>query len=84
MHEMQTVVTDVRGVCLSLCPSSASTPLRCAKTAERIRMLFVVNILGGPRNILLDGGRDPPQRGGIRCSLRQITLASVFECYNYD
>jgi len=48
MHEMQTIVTDDRGVCLS----HGSTWL-----------LFEVNNLGGPRNIVLDRGPDPPQRG---------------------
>jgi len=33
-------------------------------TAERIKMLIQVNTLGGPWNIVLDGGPDPPQRGG--------------------
>jgi len=33
------------------------------KMAEQIKMLFGVNTPGGPRNIVLDGGPDPPQRG---------------------
>jgi len=40
---------------------SLSTRLHRAKTAEQIR--FGVNTFGGPRNIVLDGGPDPPQRG---------------------
>jgi len=55
MREMQTTVTDVHSVCLS-CSSSR---LRCAKTAERIKMLFGVNTPGGPWNIVSDGGADP-------------------------
>jgi len=63
MHEMQTTVTDVSDVCLSLCLSRGSTQLHCAKTAERIKILFRMNTLGGPWNIALDGSPDPPQRG---------------------
>jgi len=55
MHEMQAIV-----VCLS-CDLNW---LHCAKTAERIQILFGLNSLGGPRNIVLDGNPDPPQRGG--------------------
>jgi len=59
MHEMQTIVTDVRGVCLSV--GHAATRLHCTKTSEQIKILFAVNNLGGQRNIVLDGVRDPPQ-----------------------
>jgi len=48
MHEMQTIVTDVRGVCPSVCLSRGSTRLHSAKTAEQLKMLFVVKTLGGP------------------------------------
>jgi len=34
--------------------------LRCAKTAERIKMLFAVNILVCPRDIVLHGGSCSP------------------------
>jgi len=63
---MQTIVTDVRRVCPSVCLSRDSTRLRCAKTAEQIKILFVVKTLGGPRNnIVLDGSHDSPTaRGG--------------------
>jgi len=64
MHEMQTIVTDVRGVCPSVCLSRDSTRLHSRKTAKRIKMLFGVNTLGGPGNSMLNGGPDPPQRGG--------------------
>jgi len=64
MHEMQTIVTDVRGVCPSVCLSRGSTRLHCAKTAERIKILLGVNTPAGPRN-MLDGGPDPSTaRGG--------------------
>jgi len=60
MHEMQTIVNVDPGICLS----RGSTWLRCAKMAERIKMLFGVNTPGGPWNIVLNGGFDlPPQRG---------------------
>jgi len=42
MHEMQTTATENRGVCLSVYLSSGSTRLHCAKTAERIKILFRV------------------------------------------
>jgi len=38
-HEMQTIVTDVCGVCQFV------TRLHRAKTAERIKMLFELNTL---------------------------------------
>jgi len=40
MHEMQTIVTDDRGVCSSVSLSHGSTRLHCAKLAEQIKMLF--------------------------------------------
>jgi len=46
MHEMQTIVTDVRGVCPSVCLSRGSTRLHCAKTAKRVKILFGVNTHG--------------------------------------
>jgi len=36
MHEMQSILTDVRGVCLS----HSLSELHCAKMAEQIKMLF--------------------------------------------
>jgi len=56
----QTIATDdpARQICLS------ATRLRCANTAERIEVLFGVKTLGGPRNVVLDGGsRYPATRG---------------------
>jgi len=54
MHEMQTIGTNDPGVCLS----RGSTPLHCARMAERTKMLFGVNSPGGPWNITLDVGPD--------------------------
>jgi len=62
MREMQTIVTDDPSVCLS----GGSTRLHCAKMAERIKMLFVTNTRGGPRNIVLDESPDPPTERGRR------------------
>jgi len=78
MHEMQTIVTDDRGVCLSAC-HAAQLVNTVQKTAKRIMTLFGLKKFRGPRNIV-DGGPDLHTEGkGIRCSLRQITLASC--CY---
>jgi len=44
--------------------SCGSAWLHCAKTAEQIKILFGANTLEGPRNVVLDGGDDPPRRGG--------------------
>jgi len=51
-----------------------------AKTAERIAVLFGVEIPENPRNIVLDRGPHPLQdeREGVRCGLCQITLASCY------
>jgi len=63
MHEMQTIVTDVRGVCLSVC-HAAQLGFAVQKWLNRfIKMLFGVNTPGGPWNTVLDGGPDPPKRG---------------------
>jgi len=56
MHEMLTILTDVRGVCLSVCLSCGSSRLHCAKMAEQIKMLFGVN------DIVLDVGPTSPRR----------------------
>jgi len=52
MHEMQSILTDVRSVCQSVCLSRGSSRLHCAKTAEQINMLFGVNTSGGKWNII--------------------------------
>jgi len=58
MHEMQTIVTVVCGVCPSVCLSCGSTRLYCVGLimAKRIKMQFGVNAFGGPWNIVLDMG----------------------------
>jgi len=55
MHEMQSILTDVRGVC----QSRGSSRLHCAKMAQQIKMLFGVNILEGQWNTVLDVGPGP-------------------------
>jgi len=50
-------------VSLSVC-RAPSLELRCAKTAERIEVLFGVKPLGSTGNFVLDGGPDLPQRVG--------------------
>jgi len=42
MHEMQSALTNVRGVCVS----RSSSQLHCAKMAKQIKMLFGVNTPG--------------------------------------
>jgi len=45
MHEMQFILTDVRGVCQSV---TQFTSASLAKMAEQIKMLLGVNTPGGP------------------------------------
>jgi len=45
MYEMQTIVIDDRGVCLS----RGRTRLHYAKMAKQMKILFGVNTLGGGR-----------------------------------
>jgi len=51
MPEMQTVATDGCGVCLS----RVITWLRCAKTAEQIKILFLVNTFGAKGTLCQTG-----------------------------
>jgi len=44
--------------------SRDSSRLRCAKMAEQIKVLFVVNTPGDPWNIVLKVGHDPPTERG--------------------
>jgi len=75
MHDMQTIVTDDPGVCLS----RGSTRLHCAKMAERIKMLFGVLSCGPKEHCIGRGFRCPHSEGrGIPYGLRQITLAFCF------
>jgi len=73
MHEMQPIVTHVRGIC----PTRGSSRLRCAKTAELIKMLFGVNTLGGPRDIVLHGGPDHPTYRGGRPTFKSWNPPSI-------
>jgi len=52
---MQTIVIDVHSICQSVCLSRSSTRLYCAKTAEQTKILFSVNIPGGPRTLCCGG-----------------------------
>jgi len=76
MHEMQTIVTDVCGVCLSC----GSTRLQCGKRLNRSRSCLGWTLLGAKEISCQMGVLILPQQGGIRCSLHQITL--IF-CYYY-
>jgi len=49
MHEMQTIVTDERGVCPSVCLSRSLNRLHCTTTAELIQILFGVQTSWGPK-----------------------------------
>jgi len=60
---LQTVVTDVCGVWLSVCLSRGSSRLHCEKMAERIKILFEVNTPGGPKIIVLHGAQIPHSEG---------------------
>jgi len=53
MHEIRTIATDDPGVCQPV------KRVDCAKAAERIDVLFVVETHGDPRNIVLDEGPHP-------------------------
>jgi len=65
MHEMLNIITDVRGVCLSVCLSRGSSPIHCAKMAEQDPVWG--NTPGGLRgslwNVVLDAGHNPLQGG---------------------
>jgi len=61
-------------VCQSVCLSRGSTRLHCAKMAEQIKILFMVNTPGGPSNIVLDGGPDTTsaRRGGFDAAFAKL------------
>jgi len=61
MHEMQSILTDVRAVCLS----RGSSRLRCAKMAEPIKVLFGVNTIGRPWSIVLKWVLTPHREGEV-------------------
>jgi len=60
-----------------VCLSRGSTRFHCAQTAEQIKILFGVNTPGGPRNIVLDEGLDPPTVR--RCSNFVLTDVSFLQ-----
>jgi len=62
MHEMQSILTDVRGVCLSVCLSRGSSRLHCAKVAELIKILFGVNTPGACGALCQTRVLIPPQK----------------------
>jgi len=61
MNEMQTIVTDDSGACLS----RGSTRLHCTKTAVRINVLFWLNTPGSPRTIVLYWRPHSERRGEL-------------------
>jgi len=91
MHEMRTIVTDVRclsvslSVCLSVC-HAAHLGFTVQKNAERIKMLFGVNTLMGQWNIVLDRGPDPPQRcgGGFDAAFAKLLWRLVVGLLDYS
>jgi len=91
MHEMQTIGTDNRGVCLS----RGSTRLHFAKTAKWIKVLFGVKTLESPRNIILDGSPKPHTllvflaflydiRGKTHSMQPSPTYFSLFNCFYFE
>jgi len=71
MSQSHTCITYVIGIS-SVCLSYGSTRLRCAKAAETTKMAFGVNNPGGPRNIVLHGGPDPPTARGIDAAFAKL------------
>jgi len=71
---MQTIVNDDCSVCPSVSLSRGSTRLHCAKTAEQIKFLFGMYILGGQRNIVLDAESCMicPHRGGFDATFAKL------------
>jgi len=57
MHEMQTIVTDVRSVCQSVRQSVTrlNSASLCKKTAEQTKILFWVNTPGVQRTLCYTG-----------------------------
>jgi len=74
MRGMQTIVTDVRGVCPPVCLSHGSTRFHCAKTAKRTKTRFRVNTLRSTRNVVLDVDPDHPQqaKGGFDAAFAKL------------
>jgi len=51
MREMQTTVTDVQGICQSVCLSRGSSRFHCTKMAKQVKMLFRVNTHGAQETL---------------------------------
>jgi len=69
MHEIQTIITNVRGVCQSVCPSISLSVVRLksgslCKNGWTEQDAVWGNTLGGLWNIVLHWGPDFPHRGG--------------------
>jgi len=78
MHGMRPIAVDVP---VAWCGQSVCNVPAHGKTAARIEVLFGVETLGDPRNIVLDGGLQPRGEGeAVRYGLCQITLSSVCLC----
>jgi len=60
---MRTIAIDDPVAWVSQSVSLSVTHVGCAKTAERIDVLFGLESPGDPRNILLHGGPHPPRQG---------------------
>jgi len=67
MHEMQSILIDVGGVCLSIC-HAAHLGLAVQKMAEQIKKLFRMNTSGGPWNVVLDV--IPTQRRRVKAAAK--------------
>jgi len=63
MHEMQSILTDVRGVCQYVCHVAHLGFTVQKLMAEQIKMLFGVSTPGGPWNIVLKVDPDPHREG---------------------
>jgi len=74
MQEIRTSAIDDIVPCASVCLSVCHA-VGCAETAGRIEVLFGVETHGNPSYSVLDGVLIP-HGDGVRCGLRQITLAA--------
>jgi len=80
VHETQTIVADVCGVCLSVC-HAVQRGFAVQKRLNRSRSCLGWTQLGDKEHCDRWGSWSPHREGrGIQCSLRQITLLLVFFC----
>jgi len=80
MHEMQSIVADGRGVCLSVCPfASLSVTWLCSASLCKNGWTDQDPVWDerswGPKEHCVRRGSSPPHSEARGCSLRQITLA---------